>query len=99
VTIDLPDGERIVTLDTTIPFNDSNDQLLQRFGDSAVAASVLYTNGEYDLTFAFPALQSPVKSPVFTARTPMRQSIQWTARSLDGDAITSPCKISLTEVV
>lgn len=96
--LDLPDGERIVTLDTTIPFNDANDQLLQRFGDSAVAASVLYTNGEYDLKFEFPALQSPVKSPVFTARTPMRQSIQWTARSLDGNAITSPCLVTLAAV-
>ena len=64
----IPEGDRIVTLDCTVPYNATEEDLY----DQAVAGAagiVAYTNGGLSLTFTFGALQVAPASPVIPGRT------------------------------
>lgn len=99
---DIPPGIQMFTLTHSSPFDDADGIALLNLGASSVEASVVYTSGPYSLTIEFPALQSPVKSPVMSGNQIVRHNgIQWEARSIvdsvDDTIVHKPIKITLDD--
>lgn len=101
---DIPPGMQLFTFTHSSPFDDSDGTDLIALGLSAeaVAASIVYTSGAYSLTINFPALQSPVKTPIMPAGNAVvrHQGIQWNARSVwdgVGGVVDPPIEIVLDD--
>lgn len=101
---DIPPGKQTFTFTHSAPFDDTDGAALIALGQSAaaVSASIVYTSGAFSLTINFPAIQSPVKTPVMPAGNSVvrHQGIQWNARSewdTVGSVVKPPIEIILDD--
>jgi hypothetical protein len=100
---DMPTGRMRYTFTHTSPFDVAADVALMERGTLSAAATVVYTSGTTSMTIEFPALQSPIPSPITPAgtNTPVRlEGIQWEARSKGaGGTFETPLKITLDDTI
>ena len=97
----LPPGDQVIQFTHTIPMTSAALPLLS-LDDASVAGQVVYTaaDGDYVLTFDFPALHSPVPTPVTPSgnATVKMEGLQWTARSTDSSGdVVAPILITLED--
>lgn len=64
---ELPEGDRIITVSATFPYSTS-ETALYNIATAGAAATAVYTNGNYSITFTFAVLQAAAKSPVVQSR-------------------------------
>ncbi|WP_417744843.1 phage tail tube protein [Rosistilla oblonga] len=92
---EMPTGDQVYTLTHTSPFDTSTEEALLDIGEDSAAVVLTYTNGVYMLKFTFPAMQSPIPTPVVNGKNqPVRhEGITWTARTVTGGPTNSDGKL------
>lgn len=92
---ELPQGDQIVRVSMQNPFT-TDETELYNIAIAGVAASAQWTSGGASILFEFPCLQAPTETPTADGKTTeMLQTINFDARTLDGDPITSVVKVTL----
>lgn len=65
---EIPEGGREISFSCTIPYTSSETGLHDQALSSAAAATIVFTNGAYSVTFSLAKLQIPANSPTVPGR-------------------------------
>jgi hypothetical protein len=78
---ELPTMDRTVTVTVNTEFTSSTTALYDAANNyTGLSCTVVFTNGNYSITFTLPALQVPAQSPVVGGRNEIMMPLQFTAR-------------------
>lgn len=65
--MEIPEGPRVVTLNTSVPYDADHDDLWG-LAVAGITGSLVYTNGLVSITFSFTKLQAPDRDPIITTK-------------------------------
>lgn len=77
--VNLPEGERQITLQTVVPYSPNNTDLYDLGAAGASTNTIVCTSGNYSTTFTFGKLQAPTEAPATQPPNEIMETFTWTA--------------------